>query len=602
MKYLLQGITLLSILVFTNSLNAQLLPPDRAEQDACNALQICGTQFHTPYSYQGEGQILDLANTPCSASGASGANESNSVWLKLNIVTSGVIVFTITPNVSSDDYDWAMVNITGKACDNFDETDVVRCNFNNNNPIFNGGVTGLNMNSAEVGAPSGITGHSYLRRLDVTAGQVYLVMVNNFGSGQSGGDLGSGFTIDFSGSTAVYNNNAAPIFESVSNICFQGNQVTLGINKDVLCSSIATNGSDFTLSGPSGANVISASGLNCNSMNQGYSDVINVTFNQNLPVGTYYLKVKKGTDNNTLFDLCNLPMAVGDSIKFTVYPDERVTIGLDTAGCGSVVFNGKTYTESIQLRDTVFNSGGCDSIYYDANITVYPLNPATVNETVGHCDSVVFRGITYTEEATVIDTFRNHLGCDSVLHVYHIVPEHLILSLAADPPEPVIGDYVTVTTSSNINNYSIQYWAPQNLFNNQFALSQSFFIPHSDTIVVAGTSPLGCIDTAKLFIKADTLIPDFFMPNAFSPNGDGINDLLEAYFYNKSGYVIKEFKVFDRWGKAIYQTANTKRVKWNGNYFNEDKPAPTGTYFFYVNVQFIDGTKKSYKWDVTLLR
>lgn len=596
MKYLLQTAALLSFLIFTNNLNAQLLPPDRAEQDACNALQICGNQFYTPYSYQGEGFQSDLPNTPC------GAGESNSVWLRLNIVTSGVIVFTITPNVSSDDYDWAVVDISNTTCSNFDETNVVRCNFNNNSPIFNGGVTGLNMTANGTATTTGFTGGSYLRRLDVTAGQVYLVMVNNFGSGATGGDLGSGFTIDFSGSTAVYNNSAAPKFESISNICFQGNKVTLGINKDVLCSSIATNGSDFILSGPSSATVIAAAGLNCNSMNQGYSDVIDVTFNQSLPTGTYYLKVKKGTDNNTLFDLCNLPMAVGDSIKFTVYPDERTTISIDTAGCGSVVFNGRTYTENIQLRDTVFNSGGCDSIYYNANITVYPLNPATFNQTVGNCDSVVFRGITYTEEATVIDTFKNYLGCDSLLHVYHIVPEHFTLSLTADPPEPVIGDFVTVTTYGNVDNYGVQYWAPENLFNNQFALSQSYFIPHSDTIIVVGTSPLGCIDTAKLFIKADTLIPDFFMPNAFSPNGDALNDVLEAYFYNKSGHIIKNFRVFDRWGKKVYQAAGVKKAQWNGNYFNEDKPAPTGTYFFYVDVQFIDGTKKSYKWDVTLLR
>jgi len=596
MRYLLQGILLLSFLAVANNLNAQLLPPYRAEQDACNALQICGTQFHTPYSYQGEGFEFDLPNTPC------GAGESNSVWLKLNIVTSGVIVFTVTPNVSSDDYDWAVVNITGKSCDNFDLPDVVRCNFNNNSPVFNGGVTGLNMTATITTAESGATGKSYLRKLDVTAGQVYLIMVNNFGSGNgTNNDLGSGFTIDFSGSTAVYNNNAAPKLQSASNICIQGSQVTLNINKDVLCSSIATNGSDFTLSG-STASVISAAGLNCNNMNQGYSDEITVTFNQNLPPGTYYLKVKKGVDSNTLFDLCNLPMNVGDSIKFTVYPDQRVTIPVDTEGCGSVVFNGVTYTESMVVHDTLRNSGGCDSIYYIANITVYPLNPVTINETVSNCDSVIFRGITYTTEATVTDTFKNHLGCDSLLHVYRILPEHLTISITADPPEPVIGDYVTLTTSGNVEGYSIRSWDPAELFPNQSGFVQNYLIPHSDTIIVVGMSPNGCVDTAKLFVKADTLVPVFIMPNAFSPNGDGLNDVFEPYFVNKSGYVVKDFKVFDRWGKLVYRASSTKKASWSGKYFNEDKLADTGTYYFFIDVQFVDGTKKYYKGDVTLLR
>jgi len=581
---------------------AQTLPANRVEQDACGAIQICGNSFSTPYSYVGNGLVDDLYGTPCDAGGASQTGEDNAVWLRLNIITSGTIVFTLTPNVNTDDYDWAIVNLTGKSCDNFSSSDVVRCNFNNNYPVYNGGVTGLNMTSNLTGAASGVTGNSFLRRIDAVAGQVYLVMVNNFGSGNGNGNtLGSGFTIDFSGSTATFNNSAPPKMQSLSNICFQGTQITLGLNKEVMCTSIATNGSDFQLS-PAVANIISLSGTNCNSMNQGYSDQITVTFNQQLAPGTYYLKAKVGTDNNTLLDLCNGALALPDSLKFVVYPDNRDSQTVTVEGCGQVVFNGKTYTESTVIRDTVFNSGGCDSVYFNASIVVYGA-PAVVTDYVSSCDTVVFRGVVYREDATVVDTFKNHFGCDSLLHEYKIHPEHLELNVTVDPPEPVIGDYVVITTSNiQQDNYSIQAWMPQEWFPSQTSKTQQFFIPHSDTIKIVGTSANGCVDTLKFFLKADTLVPIVRLPNAFSPNGDGNNDVFEPQFVNKSGYQVKDFKVFDRWGKIIYSASGTKKAAWDGTYSGSGKTADVGTYYYYLDVLFIDGTKGFLKGDVTLIR
>src|SRR6476469_9949889 len=79
-----------------NKLKAQTsyqLPPNQPEQDACNALQICGTSFYTPYSYTGTGRKLDLDETPCFP-GADGG-EKNSVWLQIHILQAGNIVFEI---------------------------------------------------------------------------------------------------------------------------------------------------------------------------------------------------------------------------------------------------------------------------------------------------------------------------------------------------------------------------------------------------------------------------------------------------------------------------------------------------------------------------
>jgi len=595
---------LLTALLFTypaGRAGAQLLPLNQPEQDACNALIICGNGFTSPYSYQGNGLVSDLPVTPCSSSGGlpSGAGESNAVWLRLNIISSGVIVFTITPLNVTDDYDWAVVNITGKSCSNLSAGDVVRCNFNNNqNPTPTSGITGLNMTSLETSAAAGITGHNFLRRIDAVAGQSYLIMINNFGSGFSGNDLGSGFTIDFSGSTAAFNDQVPPRLQSVNKACFQATSATIQMSEQVKCSSIASDGSDFRVF-PSG-NIVSATGMNCNSSNQGYTSTLQLNFNPPLPPGDYVLKPRVGSDNNTILDLCDNALPLTDSLVFRVYPDHSVTHTVDTIGCGALVYHGVTYTQSTVLRDTLRNQAGCDSIYNVVNIKVYN-EPEVFEELVGDCDTVIFRGKMYFENDKVVDTFKSQQGCDSFLHVYHIYVEHFQLSVTADPPEPVIGDYVHLYTQANVPDYQVNAWHPAALFGRQLDKDNAFFIGRSDTVKVIATSALGCVDTAELYIRADTLVPVVVMPNAFSPNGDGLNDVFEPRFVNKSGYVVKSFRVFNRWGELVYKAEGTRKASWNGNYYNKDKVADLGTYFYYIDVAFIDGTKAFIKGDVTIV-
>lgn len=599
MKKLYRICLLLFLLLNNKASYSQLLPPNRPEQDACNALIICGNGFSSPYSYQGNGLVSDMPTTPCSTPNGSppGAGEDNVMWLKLSITAPGTIIFNITPAVQQDDYDWAVVNATNISCSNISSANVVRCNFNNNNPIANNGITGLNNTSTLTGVIAGTTGSPYCRRIDALAGEVYLIMINNFGG--ANGLLSSGFTINFSGSTAVFNDQVPPRFSSITQSCVNAHEAIIQLSEEVKCSSIAANGSDFAIS-PSGS-IASASGINCNTNNQGYTNRVRIVFSAPLPSGVYTVKAKNGTDNNTLLDLCDNALTIPDSLIMNVYPDNSVTNTIDTIGCQSLVYKGKTYTSSTVLRDTIKNQGGCDSVYNVTNIIVYS-EPERFTEVVGDCDTVIFRGITYLEDATVIDTFKSQQGCDSFLHIYEIYVEHFQLSVTADPPEPVIGDYIMFTTSANVPDYNVNAWYPQNIFPRQFAKEHSIFIGQSDTIKVIATSALGCIDTAILYIKADTLVPVMIMPNAFSPNGDGLNDVFEPKFVNKSGYVIKTFKVYNRWGQLIYQDQGTRKASWNGRYYNEDKAADPGVYYYYIDVLFIDGTKEYVKGDVTIVK
>lgn len=91
---------------------------------------------------------------------------------------------------------------------------------------------------------------------------------------------------------------------------------------------------------------------------------------------------------------------------------------------------------------------------------------------------------------------------------------------------------------------------------------------------------------------------ELLMPNAFSPNGDGINDIYKP----KSGYKsIVEFHayIFNRWGKKLYEWTDPS-TGWDGTY--NGSPVKQGVYFCLVKARGADGRKFNIKKDVNLLR
>jgi gliding motility-associated-like protein len=112
----------------------------------------------------------------------------------------------------------------------------------------------------------------------------------------------------------------------------------------------------------------------------------------------------------------------------------------------------------------------------------------------------------------------------------------------------------------------------------------------------------GCTAFDELIVNVDKKRP-IFIPTAFSPNGDGINDYFTA-FGNQSAVIIKELRVFNRWGDMLYVgkdlPLNNESKGWDGT-FNDTKLNPDVFAFFAV-IRFIDGEEIVYKGDITLLK
>ena len=89
-----------------------------------------------------------------------------------------------------------------------------------------------------------------------------------------------------------------------------------------------------------------------------------------------------------------------------------------------------------------------------------------------------------------------------------------------------------------------------------------------------GTNDFGCTATDDVEV---VLLTDMIIPNAFSPNGDGVND--EWRIKNAELYNI-DLTIFDRWGNAVYRNSNFKGF-WNGRADN-GRALSTDTYFYNI--------------------
>ena len=124
----------------------------------------------------------------------------------------------------------------------------------------------------------------------------------------------------------------------------------------------------------------------------------------------------------------------------------------------------------------------------------------------------------------------------------------------------------------------------------------------STQYIVTVTDADNCKASDSIFIKTICTTDNIFMPNTFSPNGDGVNDVF--YPRGKSLYNVQSLAIFNRWGQMVFQRrdfpANTQDMGWDGNF--NGHPAPADAYVYIVEVICQNAQVVAIHGNVTLLR
>jgi gliding motility-associated-like protein len=123
----------------------------------------------------------------------------------------------------------------------------------------------------------------------------------------------------------------------------------------------------------------------------------------------------------------------------------------------------------------------------------------------------------------------------------------------------------------------------------------NYFITDTYQITLMVENTNGCRDTAYQWVDYRN-VPFIHFPNAFSPNGDGVNDYFSIASLNLTGFTIR---IFDRWGNLIYISDNPA-FRWDGAMAG--KGLPEGAYTFYFTGSGINGEKIEASGVVTLIR
>ncbi|RYZ46649.1 MAG: gliding motility-associated C-terminal domain-containing protein [Sphingobacteriales bacterium] len=128
------------------------------------------------------------------------------------------------------------------------------------------------------------------------------------------------------------------------------------------------------------------------------------------------------------------------------------------------------------------------------------------------------------------------------------------------------------------------------------------FVRNERMVIVRATNIYGCLSTDTLSVKPFCDAGQVFMANAFTPNGDGVNDV---FYPQSNGKVeVKYFRVFNRWGELLYERTNfyTNDIKFGWDGRARGIIASPDVYVYTVLVVCADKTEFTYKGNVSLLK
>lgn len=291
-----------------------------AQQDCFDAIRVCSPSYTQANAYAGTGSVSEIP----SGSSCLGNGESNSVWYVFTIIGSGQLTFQLSPNAPTDDYDFAVYDLSVDSCVGIaNGTNLpVSCNYSATT-----GATGLTIGAAQTNAGSSDPNQN--EALTVTAGQTYALMVSNFTSSQSG------YQLDFGGSASIVDQNPP----SVASIDLGGQcsptEVFLELNEPIACNTVQFSGGDFQITGAQAVTVQTATAIGCNA--EGFATTIRLTFAS--PIGTagsYTISATNGVGGSTVEDFCGNEIPPGPIANFDVVePGPIITIdNLVNTQCG----------------------------------------------------------------------------------------------------------------------------------------------------------------------------------------------------------------------------------------------------------------------------
>jgi gliding motility-associated-like protein len=639
-------------------------------QNPATAFPVCGTSVfaQTTVPYCGGKRIPG----PCASTDS--LTDTNPFWYKFTCFSPGTLGFLIKPDDLGDDYDWQLFDITGHDPNDVytDKSLFVSCNWSGNTGLTGASSAGRSLNNC-----AGTSYPTFSSMPTLKLNHDYLLLVSHFTKFKPGQ---AGYQLSFGGGTASITDTIPPALKNLSSSC-DATKIYIKLNKKMKCSSLALDGSDFSIS-PAVVKINSATAF-CNGFDM---DSVELNLNGRLPVGNYTISAKNGTDGNTLFDNCGRNIPVGNSLPLNILPlaptpmDSMVPVKCAPQSL-QLVFRKNILCNSVAPDGSDFMIDGP----FPANVlsaTINCLNNVTKSITVNLSSPIVNAGTyriilkTGNDGNTIIDecseqtpvgsalsfnvkdtvsadfSYQISQGCkqDTVQFMHDAKHEvnqwfwqldyngssnlqnpvsyfnsfgtkQIILSVsngfcsdtvtkniildnelkaAFETNNILCPEDTAVFKNTSIGNIVSYDW---NFQNGNFSadanpLPQKYPVLLAEKnypVMLVVKNNLGCYDTAVNNIR---VLKSCYIAvaNAFTPNGDGLNDFLYPLNAFKADNL--EFKVYNRLGQLVFQSKDWTQ-KWDGTVKGD--PQDAGIYVWTLKYILRDTGKHIFMKGSTVL-
>lgn len=241
------------------------------------------------------------------------------------------------------------------------------------------------------------------------------------------------------------------------------------------------------------------------------------------------------------------------------------------------------YTATGTYTDVFTGANSCDSVRI-LNLTVNPVKFTSRNLAICRGDSVLLGGAWRNTRGTYTDSLKTYLGCDSV-----VVTDLFLI----DTPYQFLPKDTTICSAAtlmiDLPNYSSYRWSDGST-QNPHSLSQ----PGTHTLEVRDRN--GCYGTDQITIT-HTLCVEIMVPNAFTPNADGKNDVFTPMVpVPLPGY---RMQIWNRWGMLVFETTISTKG-WDGTIAGQ--PQPAGTYVYKITYKLPTGQEKQMAGTLVMIR
>jgi gliding motility-associated-like protein len=193
-----------------------------------------------------------------------------------------------------------------------------------------------------------------------------------------------------------------------------------------------------------------------------------------------------------------------------------------------------------------------------------------------------------------IVTVKDTLGCPKPVNDTVLVTVVKLIADAGPADTNIVLGQPLQLTATGGNIYS---WTPATWLNNPTIFNPLSMPQDNIEYVVKVGNAQGCFAFDTIRVNVFKIDPDLLVPTAFSPNGDGLNDIFQPILIGMRSLDV--FMVYNRWGQLVYSTTQTE-TGWNGTFGGA--PQGTGTFVWYAEGTNYLGKKIKKKGTVILIR